>query len=174
MVEELSYKTRFLSSPMELARAGTEHAHQRALFAWAARAEKYGIVAAGDPRAYSKGGKDYIEKWYGTVDALPALKLLHAIPNGGQRNKAVAAKLKAEGVKPGIPDVNLPVARGQYIGLYIEMKKPTHSYVRDEQTEKMMLLQVEGHYVAVCRTWREAVDTILGYLALGVHHAQKG
>ena len=31
--------------------------------------------------------------------------LIFAIPNGGQRHKAVAAKLKAEGVKSGVPDL---------------------------------------------------------------------
>ena len=36
---------------------------------------------------------------------LPELTLLHAIPNGGHRHKATAARLKAEGVKRGVPDL---------------------------------------------------------------------
>ena len=39
----------------------------------------------------------------------PELALLFAIPNGGHRHKAVAAKLKAEGVRAGVPD------RGRWI-----------------------------------------------------------
>ncbi len=41
----------------------------------------------------------------------PELALLYAIPNGGDRHKAVAAKLSAEGVKSGVPDLCLPVPR---------------------------------------------------------------
>jgi hypothetical protein len=59
----------------------------------------------------------------------PELALLHAIPNGGKRNINVARKLKEEGQKAGVPDICLPVPRGEYHGLYIEMKygrnKPT-------------------------------------------------
>lgn len=42
----------------------------------------------------------------------PELDLLFHIPNGGSRGKAEAARFKAEGVKPGVPDLFLPVARG--------------------------------------------------------------
>ena len=52
----------------------------------------------------------------------PELALLYHIPNGGKRDRIVAAKLKAQGVKPGVPDLCLPVPRGKYHGLYIEMK----------------------------------------------------
>ena len=45
------------------------------------------------------------------------------IPNGGYRNKAEAAHLKAQGVRPGVPDLCVPVARHGYHGLYIEMKR---------------------------------------------------
>ena len=47
---------------------------------------------------------------------------LHAIPNGGQRHPAVAAKLKAEGVTPGIPDLMLTIPVAPYHGMFIEMK----------------------------------------------------
>jgi len=44
-----------------------------------------------------------------------------AVPNGGQRNVIVASKLKAEGVKAGVPDITL-IHDGMYYGL--EVKKP--------------------------------------------------
>ena len=53
----------------------------------------------------------------------PELALLYAIPNGGNRNIVTATKLKAEGVKAGVPDLCLPVPRGGYHGMYLEMKK---------------------------------------------------
>lgn len=54
----------------------------------------------------------------------PALALMFAVPNGGHRALAVAAKLKAEGVKRGVPDVWGPFPRGRYCGLVIEFKRP--------------------------------------------------
>lgn len=52
----------------------------------------------------------------------PELAWLFSIPNGGQRGKAQAGKLKAEGVKRGVADLCLPVSRMGYNALYIEMK----------------------------------------------------
>ena len=55
--------------------------------------------------------------------ARPELGLLYAIPNGGKRAIKTAIALKAQGVKSGVPDMCLPVARGAYHGLYIELKR---------------------------------------------------
>ena len=52
----------------------------------------------------------------------PELELLYHIPNGGKRSKAEAARFKREGVKAGVPDLCLPVARRGFHGLYIELK----------------------------------------------------
>src|SRR5699024_826416 len=63
-------------------------------------------------------------RWAGLArGAYPALRWLHAVPNGGARNIVVARKLKAEGVQRGVPDLCLPVPRGPYHGLYIELKR---------------------------------------------------
>lgn len=53
----------------------------------------------------------------------PELRLLFHIPNGGSRGKAEAARFKMEGVKPGVPDLFLPVPRGPWHGLFIELKR---------------------------------------------------
>ena len=45
------------------------------------------------------------------ISGIPDIDLLHAIPNGGHRNKATAGQLKAEGVKRGVPDIFLPVPK---------------------------------------------------------------
>jgi hypothetical protein len=49
------------------------------------------------------------------------LKLLYAVPNGGDRNLRVPRKLKAEGVMAGVADLCLPAARRGYHGLYLEI-----------------------------------------------------
>ena len=72
--------------------------------------------------------------------AHPELALLHAIPNGGKRSKSEAARMKAAGVKPGAPDMFLPVAREGCHGLYIELKRRDGGRVSTEQTAWMEAL----------------------------------
>ena len=93
----------------------------------------------------------------------PELELLHHIPNGGKRNVKEAARFKAMGVKSGVPDLCLPVPRGGYAGMYIEMKygknKPTNN-----QNNWITKLQQQGYCVTVCYSGKEAADIIEGYL----------
>ncbi len=122
--------------------ASSEHDAQVAVFAWAAA----------------------------NVDRLPELALLYAIPNGGHRHKAVAAKMRAEGQRAGVPDMALPIARGPYIGAFIEMKhgrnKPTAA-----QLEWLDALGKQGHFCAVCYSSREAIRLLEWYLGLETPHA---
>lgn len=93
----------------------------------------------------------------------PELELIHAIPNGGYRNKVTAARLKKEGVKSGVFDIFLPVARRKYHGLYIEMK-----YGRNPLTDNQKLfaerVEKQNYGTAVCYGWEDAKNVILEYL----------
>lgn len=93
----------------------------------------------------------------------PELKLLHHIPNGGKRSASEAARFKAAGVKAGVPDLHLPVPRGGFAGLYIEMKfgdnKPT-----EKQKEWHRDLKEQGFKVTVCYSAAEATQTLEEYL----------
>ena len=55
------------------------------------------------------------------IHIYPELQWLHAIPNGGSRNKFEAGRMKGEGVKPGVYDLCLPCARKGYHGFYLEI-----------------------------------------------------
>lgn len=94
----------------------------------------------------------------------PVLRLLYHIPNGGLRNKAVAVRLAAEGVKRGVPDICLPVARKCYHGLYIELKRRKGGVISPEQSEWIAALNAQGFKAVVCRGWDEARITIENYL----------
>lgn len=95
----------------------------------------------------------------------PELDLLYHIPNEGKRTASAGARLKQEGLKPGVPDICLPVARGSYHGLYIELKvgrnKPT-----ENQNRWLKNLKAQGYETAVCYGWEEAEKMILKYLNL--------
>lgn len=99
------------------------------------------------------------------IGRYPELRLMFHVPNGGSRNKIEAAKLKAQGVKAGVPDVWLPVARGAFHGLVIEMKvgknKPTK-----EQKEFLHALIDQSYCSEVCYGWEEAREAIERYLSL--------
>ena len=94
----------------------------------------------------------------------PELGLLFHIPNGGSRNKAEAGRFKAEGVKAGVPDLMLPVARGGHHGLFIEMKRQDGGRVSKEQKDWMDRLQAQGFEAVVCRGWEGAAEALLRYL----------
>lgn len=81
-----------------------EHQHQVALIGWAARVR---LPEAADIEPDSR-----------IVD------YLLAVPNGGRRAPREAARLKAEGVKPGVSDLLLPLRRDGFAGLWLELKAP--------------------------------------------------
>lgn len=97
----------------------------------------------------------------------PELKLMYHIPNEGKRSRITGARLKQAGLKPGVPDIHLPIARGGYIGLYIELKFGKNK-TTDNQKDWLRDLRQAGHFTAVCYGWEQAKDLIEEYLRLPV------
>lgn len=102
---------------------------------------------------------------------------LAAIPNGaaltqrrsssGGRFSLQAAKLKAEGLRPGVPDLMLMIPAKGYHGLFIELKRCRKglSRVRPEQLIWQERLQEQGYRSEICYGAQEAIDLIKDYLA---------
>jgi hypothetical protein len=122
-------------NPETYAEKNTEHAHQTALFMWASS----------------------------QLEAYPCLAWMYAVPNGGDRNPIVAARLKAEGVKSGVSDICLPFARMGYHGFYIEMKKPKGKESTN-QIEFGKFLIAQNYLYSMFDHWAKARDGILWYL----------
>lgn len=134
-------------TPQELAKSGSEDGEQTALFAYALQP------------GYAQAGP------YGDLWAM-----LFAIPNGGLRSPATAARMVAMGARRGYPDIGLDVARGPYHGLRIELKrsglvgrKPA-GVVSDDQRRWHILLHGQGYCVEVCYGWEHAVTVIEWYI----------
>lgn len=114
------------------------------------------------PRKHAQTGKtlfpsEHIEQvhvvaWFRRT--FPGVELW-AIPNGGERRKAEAARLKAEGVTAGVPDLFIPAWR-----LWVEMKRQKGGKVSKEQKEKAEYLKSVGYHVEVCRGAAEAIEFI--------------
>ena len=71
---------------------------------------------------------------------------IFAIPNGGQRSRAAAGRLKAEGVSAGVPDLFVPAW-----GLWIEMKRQKGGVVSAEQKDWINYLQSVNYICIVCK-----------------------
>lgn len=107
----------------------------------------------------------------------PELAWLYAVPNGGLRSKAVAGKLKAQGVKSGVPDIQLDVARQGFHGLRIELKVPEVKAVpgitkrkppgrtSTEQDAWLEQLRAQGYRAEVAHGWSDAMEILVDYLS---------
>ncbi len=124
-------------TPEQLAKPGTEHSQQVAFMCWCQQQDH-------DTR----------------------LKRAFAIPNGGQRNKVTASRLKAEGVKKGVPDVFIPVPVGTYHGLWIEFKKK-QGRASKEQLDWLDYLQSQNYSCFVAYSYCQAMDAALDYIKQG-------
>lgn len=100
-------------------------------------------------------------EWYGLKD--PRVKLLAHIPNEGKRSPKTGALLKRSGMKPGFPDMILPVPIDKYHGLFIELKdgkkKPN-----DNQTVWLTELSRQGYMCYVAYSGMAAINLIIDYL----------
>lgn len=93
------------------------------------------------------------------------LGALYAIPNGGSRHPVEAKNMKLAGVKSGVPDMFLPVARRGYHGLYIELKRRDVNVVSANQYEWLCKLHMRDYLVEVCRGYDEATKVLTWYLS---------
>lgn len=94
----------------------------------------------------------------------PELRWLHASHNGVRVTPGTAVKMKKAGMKAGIPDLCLPVARAGYHGLWVEMKRQKGGHVDPEQVACHAYLRDAGYHVVVCKGWEAAKAEILKYL----------
>lgn len=82
------------------------------------------------------------------------------VPNGGQRNKITAARLKGQGVRAGVPDIlifNRPPLHPNAVGTFIEMKRQKGGKTSEEQLKWMMDLRRQGWIGQVCKGYDDAV-----------------
>lgn len=157
-------------SPWKLAKSGTEHAHQTALMSWANMASRHGFNAANDPDSYLV--KRHAEKVYGVANAIPELRWLFAIPNGGSRGgdkrsaMIIGAQMKAEGVKAGVSDMMLPVPKHNLCGLFIELKREDGgSGLSVLQREFGAFVQKQRYGFVQCLGWEAVADILMRWFS---------
>lgn len=122
-----------------------EHQHQAALIKWASYTH---LPPAAD-----------LEHGSRVVD------YLLAIPNGGHRGKITAAILKAEGVKPGVSDLLLPLRRQGFAGLWLEMKAPGKKPI-DTQLAWLQRMRLAGYRAEWADSWAKGATIIAEYVGV--------
>lgn len=90
---------------------------------------------------------------------------LFACPNGGARDAITGSLLKAEGVRPGTPDLQLAAPTPAFHGLYIEMKKIDGAKPSAEQEAFIKYLLSVGYWAAVHYGATSAIKEIEDYLS---------
>ena len=86
---------------------------------------------------------------------------IYATPNGGHRHPAVAAKMKATGVSPGVPDLFIPDWR-----LWVEMKRTKGGSTSAEQKDWMAYLEGCGYTCFVAKGADQAKEMVLGFVPI--------
>ena len=99
----------------------------------------------------------------------PALVRFFAVPNGGARSKASAGKMKAEGVRRGVPDYLWPLKVGSCPGLALELKAKG-GRLAPEHREWIDHLQLQGWLCVVAYGADEAWAAIRAYAVS--HHIE--
>jgi hypothetical protein len=92
----------------------------------------------------------------------PFLWMLHSSLNGVRLSKMQAGKAKASGMLSGVPDLFLPVPRGCFFGLYIEMKS-AKGRISSEQSKFLQAASDFGYSCFICYSAVEAIKRIEDY-----------
>lgn len=100
------------------------------------------------------------------MNRYPDLRWLIHIPNGGYRAKSEAVRFKRAGVKKGVSDLFLPVARKGYHGLWIEMKRRKGGRLSPEQKEWIDGMFQQGYLAVRCDGADEAIGMLERYLRI--------
>lgn len=87
-----------------------------------------------------------------------------AIPNGGARDRITGAKLKAEGVRAGMPDLIFWRDGGRV--LWVEVKNGASGRMSPEQKDLHASMKADGHIVVVVRSLAEAIESVRFFYAM--------
>lgn len=116
-----------------------------------------------------------------SLNEFPELAFLFAIPNGAKlpylkkgnsRWSPEASRLLNEGMKPGVPDLCLPVPRGRYHGLFLEMKREDGK-VRPDQEKWIAVLRSQGYFADIAWSFEQAQGILVQYLSLPVNQCRE-
>lgn len=100
------------------------------------------------------------------VDWCKAMRIPVAhIPNEGKRSPVAGRIMKRMGLRKGFPDLFVPVPKGGFHGLFVEMKAEGGKTTK-EQDYWLSLLSANGYAVCVAEGANEGIEKIKRYVRL--------
>lgn len=102
-------------------------------------------------------------RWFDYQHARLSLFLFH-VPNGGKRNVKEAARFKAMGVRPGVPDLLLILPNKNYHYLALELKVGKNTQTANQREYQHIITEAGGRYEVV-RSLDDFIEKVEGYLA---------
>lgn len=121
---------------------------------------------AKSPNGYSESRmQQTLVRWWGMacVEFGLPVNALCAFPLQGLRTARNGARLKAEGMRKGFPDLALFVPTAMAPALFVELKTQK-GRLTPAQKEMLGSLESRGYSTAVCRSFDEAEGTIREFL----------
>jgi hypothetical protein len=103
-------------------------------------------------------------KWSQTNPVLRKYLIKHV--NEGKRTKLTGHYLNRIGMRKGLPDYQLPLGNGNWIGFWLEMKPRNQKNFKKkpEQVEWIEKLRLVGHYANFSYGWEDAMHQTLDYI----------
>lgn len=87
-------------------------------------------------------------------------------PNERRASVGEMVKLQKQGLKKGVPDNFIAVARGRFFGLFIELKRQKKSLSRVSKEQQAIIdeLNKQGYKAVVAYGAAQAIATVINYL----------
>lgn len=92
----------------------------------------------------------------------PGLETMYHVPNEGKRSASTGRRLKREGLKSGVSDICVPVAKSGYSNLYIELKTGKNK-ATESQLEFIGGINKYGGKALVVYEAENAIEVIQAY-----------
>lgn len=91
------------------------------------------------------------------------------VPNEGKRHRIQGARLRAMGLKPGVPDILIlesAPSKTNVRGVAIELKRKRGGRLSENQTKWLESLRRRGFHAVVCKGYHAAIKELeeLGFL----------
>lgn len=89
-------------------------------------------------------------------------RVIMHFPNEGKRTWYYGKLLQTMGMRAGVSDLFVAMARHEFIGAWIELKS-AKGIVSSAQKEFLEDMRQQGYFTAVCRSIDECINTLTWY-----------